>query len=144
MSEPPDQRRPATGGPASGDETSPRERAQFERRLSDLGSRLSTARSGQRESGGQADGNAESRRRGMAYGMRMAVDLVAAVLVGSAVGWGLDWVLGSRPWLFLIFFLLGFAAGVLNVVRAYERVQRELAPTQSGSSGRATPDDDDD
>jgi ATP synthase protein I len=120
---------------------SPQERAQFEDRISDLGSRLGKARSGRPESG-QDDANADSRRRGMAYGMRMAADLVAAIIVGSAIGWGLDWVLGSRPWLFLIFFLLGFAAGVLNVVRAYERVQRELAPR--GSTGPTVANDDDD
>jgi ATP synthase protein I len=125
---------------------SPRERAQLEERISDLGSRLGKARSGQRESTGQGDSGAEGRRRGMAYGMRMAADLVAAVIVGSVIGWGLDWVLGSRPWLFLIFFLLGFAAGVLNVVRSYERMQRELAPGQTSGtgSGQTVPADDDD
>ena len=138
MSEPPDKR----GLPS--EELSPLERAQLERRISDLGSRLGTARSVRRESEGQDDGNAEGRRRDMAYGMRMAADLVAAVLVGSAIGWGLDWVLGSRPWLFLAFFLLGFAAGVLNVVRAYERVQRELAPGQGSRTGPTVPNDDDD
>jgi ATP synthase protein I len=138
MSEPPDKRG------LSSEELSPQERAQLEKRIADLGSRLGTARSVRQESEGQADGNAEGRRRGMAYGMRMAADLVAAVLVGSAIGWGLDWVLGSRPWLFLAFFLLGFAAGVLNVVRAYERVQRELAPGQSSRAGLTLPDDDDD
>ena len=138
MSEPPDKRGSAPG------ELSPQERAQFEKRISDLGSRLGTARSERRESEGQADGAAEGRRRGMAYGMRMAADLVASVIVGSIVGWGLDWVLGSRPWLFLIFFLLGFAAGVLNVVRAYERMQRELAPGQGRRAGPSVPDDDDD
>jgi ATP synthase protein I len=120
---------------------SPQERAQFEERVSDLGARLGKVRSGRRESEG--DGNAESRRRGLAYGMRMAADLVAAVIVGSIVGWGLDWVLGSRPWLFLLFFLLGFAAGVLNVVRAYERMQRELTAQRGDTAGQAVPDNDD-
>jgi F0F1-type ATP synthase assembly protein I len=49
-------------------------------------------------------------------------------------------VLGSRPWLFLLFFLLGFAAGVLNVVRSYERMQREFA-ARGGEIGRSVPDD---
>jgi ATP synthase protein I len=79
----------------------------------------------------------------MAYGMRMAADLVAAVIVGSVIGWGLDWVLGSRPWLFLIFFLLGFAAGVLNVVRAYEKMQKEIMARTGGRIGSKVPDDED-
>lgn len=122
MSDPPDKH-----GPTSGD-MSPQERAQFEHRISDLENRLGKARSDRRERGEAVDdGAADQRRSGMAYGMRMAADLVAAVLVGSAIGWGLDVVLGSRPWLFLLFFLLGFAAGILNVVRGYERLQREMA-----------------
>jgi ATP synthase protein I len=89
-----------------------------------------------------ADADAEMRGRGMAYGMRMAAELVAAVIVGGVIGWGLDWVLGSRPWLFLVFFLLGFAAGVLNVMRAYERMQRELGAGKGDSIGQQPPDDD--
>jgi ATP synthase protein I len=76
----------------------------------------------------------------MAYGMRMAAELVVAVIVGGAIGWSLDWVLGSRPWLFLLFFLLGFAAGVVNVVRSYERMQREFV-AKGGGIGHSVPDD---
>jgi ATP synthase protein I len=119
---------------------SPQERARFEERISELGDRLGRVRS-QRESGERADADAEMRGRGMAYGMRMAAELVAAVIVGGVIGWSLDWVLGSRPWLFLLFFLLGFAAGVLNVMRSYERMQREFA-ARGGSIGHSVPDDD--
>jgi ATP synthase protein I len=119
----------------------PRERAEFEGRLSDLGDRLGKVKA-QRDADEQADRDAKMRGRGMAYGMRMAAELVAAVLVGGIIGWGLDWVLGSRPWLFLLFFLLGFAAGVLNVMRGYERMQREFGAGTGDSSGRKAPDDD--
>jgi ATP synthase protein I len=136
MSDPPDKHDPASR--ASGD-MSPQERARFEKRISELGDRLGKVRS-QRESGQRADADAEMRGRGMAYGMRMAADLVVSVVVGGAIGWGLDWVLGSRPWLFLLFFLLGFAAGVLNVVRSYERMQREFV-ARGGEIGRSVPDD---
>ena len=83
------------------------------------------------------------RGRGMAYGMRMAAELVAAVIVGGLIGYGLDYWLGSKPWLFLLFFVLGFAAGVLNVVRAYERMQKEIAARTGGRIGKSVPDDDD-
>jgi ATP synthase protein I len=119
---------------------SPQERARFERRISDLGDRLGKVRS-HRDAEMSADADAEMRGRGMAYGMRMAAELVAAVIVGGVIGWGLDWVLGSRPWLFLLFFLLGFAAGVLNVMRAYERMQREFS-ARGGGIGRSVPDED--
>jgi ATP synthase protein I len=83
------------------------------------------------------------RGRGMAYGMRMAAELVGAVMVGGAIGWGLDRLLGSTPWLFLLFFVLGFAAGVLNVVRAYERMQKEIMARTGGNIGHKVPDDED-
>ena len=75
------------------------------------------------------------RGRGMAYGMRMAAELVGAVIVGGFIGIGLDWLIGTKPWLFLLFFVLGFAAGVLNVVRAYERMQKEIAARTGGRLG---------
>jgi ATP synthase protein I len=133
MSEPPDKHGRTFG------EMSPQERAQFEDRISDLEDRLGKVRS-RRDNGAHGHADTASRGRGMAQGLRMAADLVAAVIVGSVIGWGLDWLLGSRPWLFLLFFLLGFAAGILSVVRAYERMQREFA-SGVGSTGSKAPGD---
>ena len=42
---------------------------------------------------------------------------VLAIVIGAAFGWWLDKVLGTSPWLFLLFFFLGLVAGVLNVYR---------------------------
>ena len=53
-----------------------------------------------------------------AWAFRLASEFVAGVLVGAALGWGLDRVAGTSPWGLIGFLLLGFAAGVLNVVRA--------------------------
>lgn len=49
--------------------------------------------------------------------MRVGVELTAGLVVGGAVGWGFDVLFGTKPWLMLVFFLLGAAAGMLNVVR---------------------------
>jgi ATP synthase protein I len=54
----------------------------------------------------------------MARGLRLSSELVAGVLVGAGLGWLLDRWLGTSPLGFIGFFLLGFAAGVVNVVRA--------------------------
>jgi ATP synthase protein I len=54
----------------------------------------------------------------MARGLRMSSELVAGVVVGGAIGYALDYWLGTRPWGLMVFVLLGFAAGVLNLVRA--------------------------
>jgi ATP synthase protein I len=132
MSEPADDR-------GSGSrQTSPEDKAAFEGRISELGGRLDKIKA-QRE----ADAHADMRGRGMAYGMRMAAELVGAVIVGGAIGWGLDKWLGSTPWLFLLFFVLGFAAGVLNVVRAYEGMQKEIMARTGGRIGNKVPDDED-
>jgi ATP synthase protein I len=54
----------------------------------------------------------------LARGFRLSTELVAGVLMGGAIGWLLDRWLGISPWGMIVFLLLGFAAGVLNVVRA--------------------------
>jgi ATP synthase protein I len=55
---------------------------------------------------------------GFALGFRLSSELVAGVLVGAVIGWALDRFLGITPWGLIVFVLLGFAAGVLNVMRA--------------------------
>ena len=54
----------------------------------------------------------------MARGFRLSSELVGGVLVGAALGWALDRVLGISPWGMIVFVLLGFTAGVVNVIRA--------------------------
>jgi len=54
----------------------------------------------------------------MARGFRLSTEFVAGVVVGAAIGWLLDRWLGISPWRMIVFLLLGFAAGVLNVMRA--------------------------
>jgi ATP synthase protein I len=136
MPEPADDRSPGKG------RMTDEERARFEGRISDLGQRLNRVKI-ERDASAQSDQDAEMRGRGMAYGMRMAAELVAAVIVGGAIGYGLDRWLGSTPWLFLLFFVLGFAAGVLNVVRAYEKMQKEIMARTGGRIGHSVRDDED-
>jgi ATP synthase protein I len=121
---------------------SAKDAAAFEHRVSDLGERLDKVKA-QRQAGADAELDAEMRGRGMAYGMRMAAELVGAVIVGGFIGIGLDWLIGTKPWLFLLFFVLGFAAGVLNVMRAYERMQKEIAARTGGRLGPTVRDDED-
>ena len=54
----------------------------------------------------------------LARGFRLSTELVAGVLVGAAIGWLIDRWLGTSPLGMIVFLLLGFAAGVLNVMRA--------------------------
>jgi len=49
--------------------------------------------------------------------MRVGVELVSALAIGVFIGWGLDTLFGTGPWLLLVFILLGGGAGILNVYR---------------------------
>ncbi len=59
--------------------------------------------------------NAQMSGIGLAF--RVSIELISAVAVGGGFGWLLDGWLGTRPWLMLVFILLGGAAGMLNVYR---------------------------
>lgn len=53
----------------------------------------------------------------MGAGLRVGVELVSALVVAIGIGWGLDYWLGTKPWLLALFVPIGGAAGVLNVWR---------------------------
>ena len=72
---------------------------------------------------------------------RLASEFVAAIIVGAGLGYGIDLLIGTRPWAMVILLLLGFAAGVLNVVRASAEMNA-ATPVPPGTP--AAPDDDDD
>ena len=55
---------------------------------------------------------------GYAKGFRLSSELRGGVLVGAGLGWLVDRLLGISPWGFIVFLLLGFVAGVLNVMRS--------------------------
>jgi ATP synthase protein I len=55
---------------------------------------------------------------GLARGLRLSTELVAGVVVGGLIGWFLDRWLGISPWGFIVFVLLGFVAGMLNLMRS--------------------------
>lgn len=62
--------------------------------------------------------------------IRFATELVSAVIVGAAIGWGLDWLFGTRPALTIMFFLLGAAAGIRNVIRASKEINQRIAAAE--------------
>ena len=130
-------------GPKGRGDLSPEERAAFERRVRDLDGKLDRVREAKaaEQSAGQ-QGRMSS--RGMAYGMRMVSELVAAVLVGGVIGYALDYVLGTGRLLFLAFLLLGFIAGIVNLLRTQRRLQAEINAGTGGNLGKTVTDDDDD
>lgn len=55
---------------------------------------------------------------GFAYAMRLSSEFIVAILVGAAIGWGIDAYFGTKPWAMIILLFFGFCAGVLNVMRS--------------------------
>ena len=93
----------------------PDDEAALSARLQRLGQRLDNAG---RPSENVADPRSAAKASAYARGFRMSTELVAGVVVGALIGWLLDRWLGLSPWGLIVFLLLGFAAGVLNVMRA--------------------------
>ena len=54
---------------------------------------------------------------------KLSTEMVAAVIVGTIIGFILDNWFGTKPWLILIFFFVGAIAGILNVIRSAKNMQ---------------------
>ena len=88
----------------------------------DFKTRLKIAKSKIRK---QSDEDSEKRGSFMGNAFKLGTELVAAVAVGTIIGFILDSWFGTKPWLIITFFFLGAAAGILNVIRAAKRMQKE-------------------
>jgi ATP synthase protein I len=93
------------------------EEAALSARLQRLGERLGQQAESRKVKAGPPQDTGQN-ASALARGFRLSTELVAGVLVGAFIGWALDKWLGISPWGMIVFLLLGFAAGVLNVVRA--------------------------
>jgi len=100
-----------------GPDRRPSDEAALTARLRHLGDRLDHIRSSQ-PTEPTPDARPAANSSAMALGLRLSSELVAGVLVGAVIGFLLDRWLGISPWGLIVFVLLGFVAGVLNVMRA--------------------------
>ena len=73
----------------------------------------------------QAQSDIEKKGSFMGSAFKLGTELVAAVAVGTIIGFILDGWFDTKPWLIIIFFFLGTAAGILNVIRTANRMQKE-------------------
>ena len=71
----------------------------------------------------QSDG--EKRGSFMGNAFKLGTELVAAVAVGTIIGFILDSWFDTKPWLIIVFFFLGAAAGMLNVIKTAKQMQKE-------------------
>lgn len=60
----------------------------------------------------------------MSMAWRITIELVVSIVIGAAMGWGLDALFGSLPIFLVVFTLLGFAAGIRTIMRTAQEDQR--------------------
>ena len=95
------------GADASRDES-------LERRRRDLDAKLASRRAQTAEAE-----NAKSHgASGYGQAMKLSSEFIAGIVVGAGLGWMIDRLAGTSPWGLIVFLLLGFCAGVLNVLRS--------------------------
>ena len=56
--------------------------------------------------------------------MKLSTEMVAAVVVGTIIGFILDTWFDSKPWFIIIFFFVGVVAGITNVIRSAKLMQK--------------------
>ncbi len=119
---------------------SPEERDALKRRAAELGKRLDDVRAR------KAPPTGDPRARGAAMGQafKIVAELIVGVAVGGGIGWALDRHLGTAPWLLVLFLVLGFAAGMSNVIRAARKMQAQSEPLQRASKAVVDDADEDD
>ncbi len=64
----------------------------------------------------------------LGFGLRVGIELLAGLCVGLGLGWLADRYVGTRPWGLIAGFLLGSAAGIVNVFRAVQGMGRNGPP----------------
>jgi ATP synthase protein I len=108
------------GGNGSGEKSSSDEAA-LSARLGSLDHRLSEIRGSRKirtDQPGDGSGDGAAKASAMALGFRLSSELIAGVVVGALIGWGFDRLLSTSPFGLIVFVLLGFVAGVVNVIRS--------------------------
>ncbi|MGX1307677.1 ATP synthase protein I [Amorphus suaedae] len=108
-------------------------------RLSRLSGKIEAQRAARRKRDG-TDRAASSNYAGMGQALKLSSEFVGGVAVGAAIGWGIDTWLGTTPFGLIVFLMLGFAAGVLNLMRSAGLIQTpepgKRRVDEDGSDGR--------
>jgi ATP synthase protein I len=89
----------------------------LEQRRKNLSAKLADRQKGDAAETAKEKSSEES-RKGMALGLKISSEFIAAIAVGTMLGYLLDRFAGTTPWGMIILLLLGFCAGILNVLRA--------------------------
>ena len=70
--------------------------------------------------------NSRSNAASLGKALKISTELVAAVVVGSTIGFILDNWFDTKPWLTIVFFFMGATAGILNVIKSAKKMQKNF------------------
>jgi ATP synthase protein I len=104
----------------------------------DLALRIAQARRERERGDNRASQDHSKQMSGLARGMRIGTEFVAAIMVGTGIGYLIDLGLGSSPWGMLILLMVGFAAGILNVIRVVTEMNAASPPPPGSPEEPAT------
>lgn len=113
--------------------------SELDRRLRDLDSALAQKRPAPKA---EAERQAVGGSAGFGNALRLSSEFVAAIIVGAGLGWFIDSLAGTSPIGLIVLLLIGFAAGVLNVMRAAGQVAEFGAVRRDGDGSPAGKDRD--
>jgi len=91
--------------------------------LKDFKTRLKIAKDKFKNNSIITNNNENSSFMGSAF--KLGSELVSAVLVGTIIGFILDTWFDTKPWLIILFFILGSIAGILNVIKVAKKMQQK-------------------
>jgi ATP synthase protein I len=100
-------------------------------RLAELEARIAAAKGAKEETPHQEEHYSQAQQA-----WRMVIELVSGLGIGFGIGYGLDAVLGTSPWLMVLFSLLGFAAGINVMIRTARELQNTKLADQAGEDER--------
>lgn len=109
----------------------------LEKRRDELSEKLAAKGLLNKASKGNAQAQKTDGMAGTAYAMKLSSEFIAAIFVGFVIGWSLDKVAGISPWGMIIFVILGFCAGILNILRSVGLI----APSKSERGTDMKPSD---
>ena len=91
------------------------------KKFSELSTRLKIAK---KKANKNSFTNNKTNTSSLGTALKLSTEMVAAVMIGSIIGFILDNGFDSKPWLTIIFFFVGATAGILNVIRSAKLMQK--------------------
>ncbi|NOT70681.1 MAG: ATP F0F1 synthase subunit I [Hyphomicrobium sp.] len=120
---------------------SPEDRAAIRQRSEELGRKLDAINAKRAEAEKELD---TARQTAFGQAFRYSAELLVGVGLGGVLGWALDRQFGTAPWLMILLVILGFSAGLLNVIRAAQKAQAENEALQRAAPSVTDDEEDED